>query len=352
MKNYTKEDMQKNWEEFQNLNNFSDDIKENRDSKLVDFNGDLNEFSSSHDTVSANLKKYPSKVRRGELSEFSDSNSINTSYKSNLVAPRIRVRNQNTNKSEIKGDKFDEFVEIYIRDYIPCILIPPHFPSSKIIVYFHANAEDIGQSYPLCSEINDDLDCYVMIVEYCGYSIYPGSPAQDRLERDSLAIWNYLTKIMNFKPSDIIILGRSIGTGSALYLSTQVNPGALCLISPFTSIKDVVKFNYGGIASGFLKERFSNKNRILDVNCPVLFIHGKEDKLIPYKDSKSLYGKFLPISSLNFKNFNLLIFDRTLSDSCRNLDIQRNDSSILRCDGLYLHPNAQIRRKNRNKMER
>ena len=70
-----------------------------------------------------------------------------------------------------------------------------------------------------------------------------------------------------------------------------MNPGALVLISPFTSIKDVVKFNYGGLASGMLKERFSNKQRILDVNCPVLFIHGKEDKLIPFKASKSLYGK-------------------------------------------------------------
>lgn len=138
--------------------------------------------------------------------------------------------------------------------------------------------------------MNDTLDCYMLVVEYCGYGIYPGSSEQERLEMDSLAVWNYATKVLNFKPQNIIVMGRSIGSGSAVYLATQVNPGALCLISPFTSIKDVVKFNYGALASSMLKERFCNRERISQVTSPVLFIHGREDKLISYNDSKTLYG--------------------------------------------------------------
>ena len=36
-------------------------------------------------------------------------------------------------------------------------------------------------------------------------------------------------------------MGRSIGTGVALELMQAVNPGALVLISPFSSIKSLAK---------------------------------------------------------------------------------------------------------------
>jgi hypothetical protein len=39
----------------------------------------------------------------------------------------------------------------------------------------------------------------------------------------------------NYLEKDIIILGRSIGSGPACYLSSKRNPGALALISAFAS---------------------------------------------------------------------------------------------------------------------
>ena len=258
----------------------------------------LSEFDDSTEPASSNLRKYQSKLRKKDINDSTlprggsgGGNNISAVNRPHLA--HVKVRNKNGSKGNTTGESFDQFVDLYVDGYIPCILIPPHRFSSKLIIYFHANAEDIGQSYPLCSEINDHLDCYVLIVEYKGYSIYQGSPTQEQQFRDTKVIWKFVTRVMNFEPQDVFIIGRSIGTGSALYLSSVVNPGTLCLISPFTSIKDVVKYNYGGLAASMLKERFNNKQRIKGVKCPVLFIHGKEDKLVPYKDSKALYGKNL-----------------------------------------------------------
>lgn len=130
-----------------------------------------------------------------------------------------------------------------------------------------------------------------------------------------------MTQVLKFKPKDIVVIGRSIGTGPSLDLCTRVEPSMLCLISPFTSIKDVTKNNYGSIASGFLKERFNNREKIKDVKCPVLFVHGKEDSLITYTDSKELYDLCdQPAEILIFKNMTHQHFDVT---ECVSLPIRK-----------------------------
>lgn len=55
-------------------------------------------------------------------------------------------------------------------------------------------------------------------------------------------IWWYIFKIIlkiyiGIKPKNIIIMGRSIGTGPATYLASKREVGLLVLISPFSSIK-------------------------------------------------------------------------------------------------------------------
>ena len=46
---------------------------------------------------------------------------------------------------------------------------------------------------------------------------------------------------MNISESNILVMGRCIGSGPAVYLATQFNPLSLILISPFKSIKGAVK---------------------------------------------------------------------------------------------------------------
>lgn len=46
---------------------------------------------------------------------------------------------------------------------------------------------------------------------------------------------------LGFKQQNIIVMGRSIGTGVALELMRKITPGALVLISPFSSIKSLAR---------------------------------------------------------------------------------------------------------------
>lgn len=106
--------------------------------------------------------------------------------------------------------------------------------------------------------------------------------------QDALKVYDYLVQELKIDNKNIFIMGRSMGSGPGIYLASKRNPGALILISPYTSIRDVVKNMVGGLLSGLVSERFRNIERISGVSVPTLFIHGEKDTLVPAKHSVEL----------------------------------------------------------------
>ena len=141
-------------------------------------------------------------------------------------------------------------------------------------------------------------------MEYPGYSVYKGnSDSLKRIHDDAEIIFKYLTGKIGYSPKQVIILGRSMGSVPAIWLSEKENPGFLILMSAFTCIKDVVNNIAGSLAKLLIKERFNNLNLIKNVICPTLIIHGQKDSFIPWIHSKKLYGNYLKSCILFFKFF-------------------------------------------------
>ncbi len=65
----------------------------------------------------------------------------------------------------------------------------------------------------------------------------------------------------------------------------------LALMSPFLSVREVVKHSYGSMISKLVKERFDNKKNIGKVKCPTFILHGLKDTVIPWQHSKELHCK-------------------------------------------------------------
>lgn len=60
---------------------------------------------------------------------------------------------------ELKNPRdFEELIENMTERYIPAILIAPSTPCAKIVIFYHANAEDIGQAYSFCKDLNEKLE--------------------------------------------------------------------------------------------------------------------------------------------------------------------------------------------------
>ena len=61
-----------------------------------------------------------------------------------------------------------------------------------------------------------------MAIEYPGYGIYPGKPTAEGILEDALTVWDYLTQKIGLSNKDIILFGRSLGTGPATELAAFV----------------------------------------------------------------------------------------------------------------------------------
>jgi abhydrolase domain-containing protein 17 len=177
------------------------------------------------------------------------------------------------------------------RECIPCLFLPYSQGSSKLMIYFHGNAEDLGQAYQLLNHLRNTLKIHVLAVEFPGYGIYPGSPSAKSILEDANTVFDYLTDQVGWSNKDIILFGRSLGTGPATELAAFKDPGALLLMSAYTSIRGVVQHISGYFTQYLIAERFKNIELMEHVQCPTFLIHGQLDELIPHSHSEKLHEK-------------------------------------------------------------
>jgi hypothetical protein len=86
-------------------------------------------------------------------------------------------------------------------------------------------------------------------------------------------------------------LGRSIGSGPASYLASQVKCNKLMLVSPFDSIRKV-SVGLVGCVGYMVKNHFSNEESLLTHEGELLVIHGKRDEVIAFRHGESLVGLY------------------------------------------------------------
>jgi hypothetical protein len=141
--------------------------------------------------------------------------------------------------------------------YIPCLLLISKYKtiSNNFCIFFHGNAEDIFGAREIGEKIRANLQMNVIIVEYPGYSIYSEEKGSNKVLEDSLTVFDYLTNNLSISDDNIYVLGRSIGTSPALYLSSKRKPAGLFLMSPFTSIRAIAENLVGGVLKYLISER-------------------------------------------------------------------------------------------------
>lgn len=163
--------------------------------------------------------------------------------------------------------------------------------SPDVILYFHGNAGDLS-GWQFVADDFTSLGYNFMIIDYRGYGKSSGKLSEEGLYRDAQAAYGYLIA-SGFAPGNILIYGRSIGSGVAVELASSEPCKGLILESPFSSLARLAneKFPFF-FPSLYLRYRFDNIGKINSVRCPVIFLHGSHDTLIPVSHSERLFKRF------------------------------------------------------------
>ena len=156
---------------------------------------------------------------------------------------------------------------------------PPRDAAQPVIIHFHGNGGGLsGRSEIYRAMARDGAG--VLAVGYPGYNGADGTPSERAFYRAAEANYRWL-RAQGIAAQRIVIVGQSIGSGSALYLATTAPSAGLVLEAPFTSLPDVAARQFRGLPRFFLRDQFPNLERARKVEIPLAWIHGTDDAVIP-----------------------------------------------------------------------
>ena len=173
-------------------------------------------------------------------------------------------------------------------------------PKFKTILFFHGNAGKLDNRVYKLNELSK-LELNYLIVAYRGFSGNAGKPTESGLYEDANFAKIWLNK-NGVRDKDIIIYGESLGTAVAIDLASRYNFSGIILESPFTSMLDLAQKYYPIFpVKLILKDRYESRKKLNDIKSPVLVMHGKKDKIVPFYMGEQILET---LSTLKFSYFN------------------------------------------------
>lgn len=164
-----------------------------------------------------------------------------------------------------------------------------HFqiPNAKgVVFYFKGNSRSIkGWGKFSRDFVSKGYDFFM--VDYRGFGKSKGKRNEQILYNDMQQVYKWLMK--QYPEEKIIIYGRSIGSGIATRIASWNDPKMLILDSPYYSfLSQVRRFGFLLPLKFILRYQIRTDLFIKKVKCPIFIIHGRRDRLIPFRAGKKL----------------------------------------------------------------
>lgn len=173
--------------------------------------------------------------------------------------------------------------------WIPALDVSRETGARGTLLFFHGNAGNISGRLESVQQFHR-LGLNVLIVDYRGYGRSTGSPSEEGLYQDAEACWRYLVEQQQIAPESIVVFGRSMGGGPATWLTEREKPGAVILESAFTNVPDVGAHHYSFLpVRALATNQFDNEARVAEIDAPTLFIHSRDDRVVPFELGRRVY---------------------------------------------------------------
>lgn len=166
--------------------------------------------------------------------------------------------------------------------------VPAESPRGTVLI-FHGNAGNLSDVLLDFSQWRR-LGFNVFGVDYRGFGESEGSPSERGLYLDAEAAWNYVVETRGEEPRRVVFFGRSLGGAVAIDLASRHEPGALVVESTFTTLPEVGAVHYPLLPVRLLaRHRYESVRKVPGIRCPKLFLHGRDDALIPIRLGRQLF---------------------------------------------------------------
>ena len=155
-----------------------------------------------------------------------------------------------------------------------------------LILYFHGNSRSI-KGWAKYAKDFYRYDYDVVLVDYRGFGKSTGKRGEKEMLGDMQFIYTQLKG--KYSENQLIVYGRSLGSGFAAKLASDNNPRYLILDSPYFNFTRVLERFFPILPIRIvLRFQLRTDKWIPKVKCHTYIIHGTKDRLIPIRHSEAL----------------------------------------------------------------
>lgn len=170
----------------------------------------------------------------------------------------------------------------------------PAAGAKRVLLFCHGNAGNIADRLESI-RIFHDLGLSVFIFDYRGFGRSGGRVGEAGTYRDARAAYRYLVETEGARAEDVVVFGRSLGGSVAIAVASEFSPAALIVESCFPSMADVGARAYPYLPVRLLlRVRYDSTERVRALDCPKLFIHSRDDEIVPFDLGRRLYELSAP----------------------------------------------------------
>lgn len=155
-----------------------------------------------------------------------------------------------------------------------------------LVIYFGGNAEEVSGNVLDPHRLKSISSLFI---NYRGYGLSTGTPSAESFIADALLIYDAMIE-RGFTPGQIIVVGRSLGTGVATALARQRAVAKILLVSPFDSLGAVARRHYPfAPVDMLLRHAFDSAERAKHIEIPLKMILAENDETVPHEHSQKLF---------------------------------------------------------------
>jgi pimeloyl-ACP methyl ester carboxylesterase len=166
------------------------------------------------------------------------------------------------------------------------LTVRPHAGPGAVL-YFGGNGEDVSSSVaPLMAAFPQRE---IVMLHYRGYGGSAGRPTEADIAADAAGLFDRV----HAQHPDVIVIGRSLGTGVATRLASTRPVARLVLVTPYDSLLGIAQRQFPMFpVRWLLVDKYESWRYVPDIKAPVLMLRAENDEVIPAASTELLRSRF------------------------------------------------------------
>jgi fermentation-respiration switch protein FrsA (DUF1100 family) len=162
-------------------------------------------------------------------------------------------------------------------------------PEAPLLVQFHGNAGNLSYRADVAEELAR-RGVSVLLFDYRGYGRSEGSPSEESLYVDGLAVYDYARDRLGIPSGRIAVWGESLGGPYAADVAANRPVRCAVMEATFPSAASVANETYKVPIGVFLGGSLPTLRALNRARVPVLVVHGDADTIIPFACGRALHA--------------------------------------------------------------